>query len=56
MKSNNVERILLYLKKYLVKIIESDGKMMVRIMTKKCYSFEPSNVQEKNLRLVSDKP
>ena len=36
------------LKKYPLQIRESDGKTLVRIMTKKpCYSFEPNNVKEK---------
>lgn len=35
------------LKKYPLQIRESDGEMLVRIMTKKCYSFEPNNVKEK---------
>jgi len=35
-------------KKYPLQIRESDGKTLVRIMTKKpCYSFEPNNVKEK---------
>lgn len=47
MKSNNAERILLYLKNIQYKFRESDGETVVRIMTKKCYSFKPNNVQEK---------
>ena len=35
------------LKKYPLQIRESDGETLVRIMTKKCYSFEPNNVKEK---------
>ena len=35
------------LKKYPLQIRESDGEILVRIMTKKCYSFEPNNVKEK---------
>jgi cell division protein FtsI/penicillin-binding protein 2 len=35
------------LKKYPLQIRESDGKTLVRIMTKKCYSFEPSNIKQK---------
>ena len=36
------------LKKYPLQIRESDGEMLVRIMTKKpCYSFEPNNVKNK---------
>jgi len=35
------------LKKYPLQIRESDGKTLVRIMTKNCYSFEPNNVKEK---------
>ena len=35
------------LKKYPLQIKESDGETLVRIMTKKCYSFEPNNVKEK---------
>lgn len=34
-------------KKYPIQIRESDGEAVVRIMTKKCYSFKPNNVQEK---------
>ena len=35
------------LKKYPLQIRESDGETLVRIMTKKCYSFEPNSVKEK---------
>ena len=35
------------LKKYPLQIRESDGETLVRIMTKKCYSFEPNNVKNK---------
>ena len=35
------------LKKYPLQVRESDGKTLVRIMTKNCYSFEPNNVKEK---------
>ena len=35
------------LKKYPLQIREYDDKTLVRIMTKQCYSFEPSNVKEK---------
>lgn len=35
------------LKKYPLQIRESNGETLVRIMTKRCYSFEPSNVKEK---------
>lgn len=35
------------LKKYPVQIREYDDKTLIRIMTKQCYSFEPSNVKEK---------
>lgn len=35
------------LKKYPIQIRESDRETVVRIMTKKCYPFEPNNVQEK---------
>ena len=35
------------LQKYPLQIRESDGETLVRIMTKKCYSFEPNNVKEK---------
>ena len=35
------------LKKYPLQIRESDGETLVRIMTKKCYSFEPNNVKQK---------
>jgi len=35
------------LKKYPLQIRDSDGETLVRIMTKKCYSYEPSNVKEK---------
>jgi len=35
------------LKKYPLQIREYDDETLVRIMTKQCYSFEPSNVKEK---------
>ncbi len=35
------------LKKYPLQIRESDDETLVRIMTKKCYSFEPNSVKEK---------
>jgi len=35
------------LKKYPLQLREYDDKTLVRIMTKQCYSFEPSNVKEK---------
>lgn len=35
------------LKKYPVQIREYDDKTLIRIMTKQCYSFQPSNVKEK---------
>ena len=35
------------LKKYPLQVRESNGETLVRIMTKKCYSFEPNNVKEK---------
>ena len=35
------------LKKYPLQVRESDGETLVRIMTKKCYSFEPNNVKNK---------
>lgn len=35
------------LKKYPIQIREYDDKTLVRIMTKQCYSFQPSNVKEK---------
>ena len=35
------------LKKYPLQIRESDGETLVRIMTKKCYSFEPNKVKNK---------
>ncbi|KMU98292.1 hypothetical protein ACS72_16020, partial [Acinetobacter sp. VT 511] len=35
------------LKKYPIQIRESDGETLVRIMTKKCYSFEPNKVKNK---------
>lgn len=35
------------LKKHPLQIRESEGETLVRIMTKKCYSFEPNNVKEK---------
>ena len=35
------------LKKYPLQIRESNGETLVRIMTKKCYSFEPNNVKNK---------
>ena len=35
------------LQKYPLQIRESDGETLVRIMTKKCYSFEPNSVKEK---------
>jgi len=35
------------LKKYPIQIREYDDKTLIRIMTKQCYSFEPSNVKEK---------
>ena len=35
------------LKKYPLQIRERDGETLDRIMTKKCYSFEPNNVKEK---------
>lgn len=35
------------LKKYPLQIRESDGETLVRIMAKKCYSFEPNNVKNK---------
>ena len=35
------------LKKYPLQIKENDGKTLVRIVTKNCYSFEPNNIKEK---------
>lgn len=35
------------LKKYPIQIREYDNKTLIRIMTKQCYSFQPSNVKEK---------
>jgi len=35
------------LEKYPIQIREYDDKTLVRIMTKQCYSFQPSNVKEK---------
>jgi len=35
------------LKKYPLQIRESDSETLVRIMTKKCYSFEPNSVKQK---------
>ena len=35
------------LNKYPLQIKDYDGKTLVRIMTKKCYSFEPNSVKEK---------
>jgi hypothetical protein len=35
------------LKKYPLQIRENDGETLVRIMTKKCYSFEPNSVKNK---------
>ena len=35
------------LNKYPLQIKDYDGKTLVRIMTKKCYSFEPNNVKNK---------
>lgn len=35
------------LEKYPLQIKETDDKILIRIMTKECYSFEPNNVEEK---------
>ena len=35
------------LKKYPLQIKENDGKTLVRIVTKNCYSFEPNSIKEK---------
>ncbi len=43
----SVELIWMYLKKYPLQIDDYEGKKLVRIMTKNCYSFEPNSVKEK---------
>ena len=40
------------LKKYPLQIRESDGETLVRIMTKKCYSFEPNNCSGLHLKTL----